>query len=198
MTDDDSPADATDSSTAIGETNSSHPALTLRAAGPATYKRRIDDSEYVDGVAIHHDVSVTLSRELRGPDEFREIVDLDQQGEPVVDRERIVDQLLASRNPDYSRAGPLEEWSMTVEGAAVDWKQLALALATDDGANIPVDDVGTEMAIDAVWILYELIDAGMTKAGASLAVLELVNEQDLRIDCEPFIDQLSAAEISDE
>ncbi len=128
MTGDDTPTDETDQLVDSAKASASRPTLTLRAAGPATFKRRIDDSDHVDGVAIHHDVTVTISRELCGPDEFREIVDLDQQGEPVVDREQILDQLLASRNSDYSRAGPLEEWSVTVEGVTPDWKQFALVL----------------------------------------------------------------------
>ncbi|WP_226013595.1 hypothetical protein [Halomicrobium salinisoli] len=195
---DDTPADETEQATRSDEASASYPTLTLRAAGPATYKRRIEDSNHVAGVAIHDDVAITISRVLSEPAEFRELVEIDQCGEPLVDRERIVDDLLANRSTDYSRSGPLEEWSVTVEGPAADWKQFALVLATDGDTVASIEDVDTETATDAVWILHELIDAGMTEAGATLAVLELVDEYDLRIDCEPFVDRLDDGSIGDE
>lgn len=190
MTGNDTSAGETEKSAVIGEVDASHLSLTLRAAGPATYKRRLEDSEYVDSVAIHQDVVVTISRVLRGPSEFRECIDLGHHNKPIVDQESIIDQLLTGRCDRYSRSDPLSDWSVTIEGTATDWKQFALALATDEDSEWDSSEVATATAEGAVWILRTLIDAEVADTGASLAVLELIDEHDLDIDCAPFVDRI--------
>lgn len=197
MSNDDTSTEETAQSDA-DQTDTSCPMLTLRAAGPATYKRQIEDSEYVDGVAIHQDVVVTISRLLRGPSEFYEFVDVDQRGTPIVDRQQIVDQLLAGRGEGYSRSGPLTEWSITVEGTASNWKRLALAIAGDRDSESERQVTGAETAEAAVRILHALIDGGITDSGASLAVLELVDEHELSVDCTPFVEQIDDGQLGDE
>lgn len=113
ITGDDSPANETDSSVVVDKTNSFHLTLTLRATGPATYKRRIKDSKHVDGVAIHQDIAVTLSRVLPEPSELCEFVELDHRGKPSVDQEAIIDQRLTDCNQGYFRLGSVDEWTIT-------------------------------------------------------------------------------------
>ncbi|WP_226023943.1 hypothetical protein [Halomicrobium salinisoli] len=198
MTDGENTPDETNHAPDDDAEGSASPTLTLRSAGPATYKRRIDDSEYVDGVAIHTDVTITISRSLHGTDEFREFVELDHRGIPIVDQPQLVDQLLADRSGGYSRSGSIDEWTVTIEGTAADWKWLALALTTDGDGEDPIEDVGDKTATDAVEILHALVDGAITDAGASLAVLELVDEHDLDVDTEPFVDRLGDGSIGDE
>lgn len=168
------------------------PTLTVRAAGPASFQRQIDDSGPVDAVAIHHDVDVTISRDLRGPGEFLEFVETDHHGKIIVNRRSLIDQLLSGleRDDGYSRAGAASDWSVTIEGSASEWKQFALALVDDEQSSSDVLP-----AKEAVWKLHTLVEAEVTNAGAVLALLDLVDEHDLDVDCTSFVARIQEADI---